>query len=248
MKNQRRLVPQPRILHYDDHLLVVDKPSGVFLTPQPETHNGIPDLLAEDPALRGDEPFLIAHRIHEMASGAVVFARTTEARRALAQQFDAGEAGAVYLALVVGFVIAEADEIVVPLYFDKSTGRVRASDKRGDPAVTAYRIVERVAGNTLLECRPKQERFDQVRAHLAAIGHPLTIDPAYGGGLTVILSQYKARYRPSARHEERPLIERLTLHCARVEILHPATGQPASYEAPLPKDMRATVTQLGRLQ
>ena len=247
MKSPRRLIGQPEILHRDESLLVVNKPAGVFLTPQPEGQFGVPDRLIEHVDLPPDEPFLITHRIHENASGAVVYARTPEAAQSLARQFEDGDAHVTYLALVVGYVTAD-DTIRLPVHYDKRAGRFVAGGRSGTPSVTSYRIVQRITGNTLLECRPEREIFDQVRAHLAAIGHPLTVDTTYGGGARVLLSEFKPRYRPSARREERPLIERLTLHCQRVELIHPATGERTAFEAPLPKDLRAALTQLERLQ
>ena len=113
--------------------------------------------------------------------------------------------------------------------------------------MTRYRILERLPGNTLLECRPLTGRQHQIRVHLAAIGHPLTVDPQYGGGESVLLSRYKSDYRPSSRRPERPLIERLTLHAARITFEHPHRGQPVTYESPIPRDLQATLRQLGRL-
>jgi RluA family pseudouridine synthase len=236
----------PEILHLDSDLLVVDKPSGVLPTPQRGEGIGLPNLLRERVELAEDEPFRLVHRLPEQASGAVVYARTAAGQRELVAQFREGRAEVIYLALVAGYVERDG-EIDIPLYYDKRTGKLQASERRGTPAVTHCRIVERVAGNTLLECRPKNERADQVRVHLAASGHPLTVDPAFGGGSAVLLSDYKPGYRPSGRRAERPLIERLTLHAATVSLAHPGDGRPMQVSAPVPKDLRATLAQLGRL-
>ena len=93
----------------------------------------------------------------------------------------------------------------------------------------------------------RRDDVAQVRVHLAAIGHPLTIDADFGGGRAVLLSDYKPGYRPSGRHAERPLIERLTLHAATVSFRHPGTDASLRFTAPLPKDLRATLVQLRRL-
>jgi 23S rRNA-/tRNA-specific pseudouridylate synthase len=86
----------------------------------------------------------------------------------------------------------------------------------------------------------------QSRVHLASIGHPLAVDPRYGGAAAILLSQYKSGYRPSRNTSERPLISRLTLHSVRLALEHPATGQAVTFEAPLPKDFSATLNQLRR--
>lgn len=242
-----RRLRAPDILHSDAELLVVDKPSCVLLTSARAGNVGLPDLLRGQAGLPDDEPFRIVHRLHEQASGVVVYARNLRTQRSLTRQFAEGRAQTVYLALVVGYVETDGD-VDIPLYYDKRAGQLQASARRGDPALTRYRVVERVAGNTLVKCRPRQERTNQVRIHLAAIGHPLTVDCEFGGGRAVLLSDYKADYRSSRRHPERPLIERLTLHAASVSFSHPATGEPVRFTTPLPKDLRATLVQLGRLR
>jgi 23S rRNA-/tRNA-specific pseudouridylate synthase len=73
------------------------------------------------------------------------------------------------------------------------------------------------------------------------------VDPLYGGAPELKLSFYKPGYRSNRREEERPLIARLTLHAARLRLRHPATEAPLTLEAPLPKDLRATLRQLQRL-
>jgi len=233
------------ILHVDAEVLAVDKPAGVLAGPGTSDQAGVPELLSGKGGLPEDERFEVTHRLDEHASGVVVYARSVAGKRELRAQFADGRAQTTYLALVSGYVQADG-EIDLSLYYNKRAGLTMASERRGTPATTHYRIVERVAGNTWLECRPLCERTGQLRAHLAAIGHPLTVDLAYGGGDRVLLSDYKPGYRPSARREERPLIDRLTLHAASVSLVHPASGAELRCEAPLPRDMRATLKQLGR--
>jgi 23S rRNA-/tRNA-specific pseudouridylate synthase len=108
-------------------------------------------------------------------------------------------------------------------------------------------VIERLPGMTLLHCFPLTGRQHQVRVHLQSIGLPLLVDPLYGNSSAFYLSSVKPNYRPSRRHEERPLIDRLTLHAEALSFTHPRTGEPVCVEAPLPKDFRATLTQLRRL-
>jgi 23S rRNA-/tRNA-specific pseudouridylate synthase len=153
----------------------------------------------------------------------------------------------VYQALVGGYVEGDG-EIDLPILYDKRSARyVTTWRARGKPALTRYRVAQRVAGNTLVECRPVTGRTHQIRVHFAAIDHPLTVDPTYGGGKEVLLSQYKPGYHQGTRHAERPLIDRLTLHAWRIGFEHPGSGERVTYESPLPKDMRVTIRQLGRL-
>lgn len=247
MTEFRRRRPDPEILHVDAELLAVTKPSGVFVSPGQGDCLGVPDLLRERGLLPADEPLRVVQRLPEQASGVVLYARTAEAQQELRKQFADGRAEVTYLALVTGYV-EDDGEIDIPLRFDKRTGNLVASSHRGTPCRTRYHIVERVAGNTLLAVRPLEERADQLRIHLAAIGHPLTVDPGFGGGISVMLSDYKSGYRPSERRPERPLVDRLTLHAAQVSLVQPATRAALRFETPLPKDLRATLTQLRRLR
>jgi len=196
--------------------------------------------LADNPAVR------IVHRLDRDATGVQLYARTLAAQQSLVRQFAARSVEKVYLALVTGYVEADG-EVNIPLAPDRHGERVHPSRLgRAKEAITQYRIVQRLAGNTLLECHPLTGRLHQIRAHMAAIGHPLTVDPLYGGGQFVLLSRFKSGYRPSKRREERPLIDRLTLHAARLTFTHPTTGERVTLEAQLPKDMRATINQLTR--
>lgn len=253
----RARAPRLEVLHVDDHLIVVNKPPGVLAAPGRGKLPWVGELLRAAPGFAPNEPVRIVHRIDRDASGVVVYARTAEAQRALVRQFAARQVDKLYYALVSGYVqkpVRPADqtalefdgEINRPLRFDKRRARMEARG-HGKPALTRYRIVQRLPGNTWLECRPVTGRTHQIRVHLAAIGHPLSVDPLYGGGEQILLSFYKRGYRASARHAERPLIARLTLHSARIAFVHPQTKQTVAYEAPLPKDLRATLNQLGRL-
>lgn len=238
--------PVLNLLHVDLAVVAVDKPPNVLSAPGRGDYPSVPDLLrprrelADNPALR------IVHRLDVEASGVLLYARTRAAQQHIVRQFFQRQVEKTYLALVSGYV-AQDGEVDLPLAFDRRRNRVRANPRRGKPSLTRYRIAQRLAGNTLLVCQPVTGRLHQIRAHLAAIGHPLTVDPLYGGGEAVFLSHYKPDYRPSARRPERPLIQRLTLHAASVSLTHPVDGSQLKIEAPVPKDFRAAVNQLGRL-
>lgn len=238
--------PLPVVLYCDEHLVAIDKPAGVAAVPGRGAGRCAMELLRARPEFVPAEPLRVVHRIDREASGVLVYARTLAAQRGLVAQFMQRRVQKLYLALVSGYVAGDG-RIDLPLYFDPRRNRAVVSHKRGKPALTYYRVLRRVAGNTWIECRPLTGRRHQIRVHLAASGHPLTVDPLYGGGDAVRLSFYKPKYRPNRRGQERPLIERLTLHAARIEFEHPLTGVPVAVEAPLPKDLRATLAQLSRL-
>lgn len=243
---RREKPPRAEVLHADEHLLVVNKPAGVLSVAGRGEAPVLADVLRAARLVPADEPFRVVQRLDEGASGVMVFARTLLAQQFLTAAFGQREVEKVYVALVQGYVV-EDGEIDLPLRVDDAGGRVRIARRGGKASQTSYRIVERIAGHTLLECRPHTGRLHQIRAHLAAIGHPLAVDPLYGGGLAIYLSSFKRGYRPSRRRGELPLIDRLTLHAARLSFDHPAGTGRVAYEAPLPKDLRATLNQLRRV-
>lgn len=242
--SRRRI--SPTLIHIDEHLLAVDKPTDVLSVPGRGKTAPLVELLRKERLIGADEEVRVVHRLDRGASGVIVFARTVEAQRRLTKLWSSREVEKVYFALVQGIVNGDG-EIDVPLRIDRDRLLVEPNPRKGKPALTRYRVVEHVAGHTLLECRPVTGRLHQIRAHLKSIGHPLAVDPRYGGAERLMLSDYKSGYQPSGRHEERPLIDRLTLHAERVSFMHPFTSQPVTFEAPLPKDFRATLNQLRRL-
>ncbi len=234
-----------RILHCDAHIVVVDKPSGVLSVTGRGAAADLPSLLRGSAAFAENEPLRVVQRLDREASGVILYARTLAAQQALVADFAQRRVEKVYVAIVAGYVAGDG-EVDAPLYYDRGENRAQVHPRRGKAALTRYRILQRIAGHTVLECRPVTGRLHQIRVHLASIGHPLAVDPLYGGAERLLLSHFKRGYRASTRHDERPLIARLTLHAARLTITHPAGGESATFEAPLPKDMRVTIEQLAR--
>ena len=235
--------PAPTILYEDAHLLAIDKPSGLIFGRGNADARGLPESAITAGLTAADEPFLLVHRFDPAISGVVLYARDADTQAALTAAFEANQVAQKFVALVRGFV-AEDGEINLNIYFDKRTHRLEASERRGQPCVTRFRILERVVGNTWIECQPLQGRADQIRIHLAAIEHPLAIDPVHGSVAPIMLSQYKRGYRTSSRHEELPLLNRMTMHARSLEFAHPHTGAAIHVEAPLPKDLRVALRQL----
>lgn len=235
------------LIHVDDAIVAVNKPSGPACAAGRAGEITVIELLRALPRFANDEPLRIVQRLDREASGVLIYARTLEAQRLLTEQFAAGRVEKVYHALVSGYAVDDG-QIDLPIKPSRrGTNVMCATAKSGKPARTRYRVLERMPGITLLECRPQTGRTHQIRVHLSAVGLPLAIDPIYGSGTPLMLSKYKSGYRPSRRHEERPLIERLTLHAVSISFLHPADGRRVTYAASYPKDFRTALTQLRRL-
>jgi 23S rRNA pseudouridine1911/1915/1917 synthase len=211
---------QPRIVHSDRWLAVVEKPAGLVVHAAPG-HRGqtlvdlLGDLLAggEDPRRPG-----IVHRLDKDTSGLMVVARTDEAHRSLAAQIKAREVRRIYLALVEGRPRSRSGVIDAPLGRDYRAPERRAVGGRGPrQARTHFSVVQLLAAHALVEVRLETGRTHQVRAHFAAIGHPLVGDPRYGGPGLGLARQF--------------------LHSSRLGLRHPFTGRELEFESPLPRDL-----------
>ena len=125
-------------------------------------------------------------------------------------------------------------------------GRMRLDAKAGYEATTNWNVRDLFVGYAILECRTRPVIPHQIRFQLDAAGLPLAVDPLYGGATELRLSSFKAGYRRSRRHDERPLIDRVSLHVQSLTFPHPRDGHIVRFEAAVPKDFRAAVHQLDR--
>jgi 23S rRNA pseudouridine1911/1915/1917 synthase len=218
---------QPRIVHADESLAVVEKPAGLVVHAAPG-HRGptLVDLLGDllggggDPQRPG-----IVHRLDKDTSGLMIVARGDEAHRRLAQQIKARQVRRSYLALVEGHPRSRTGTIDAPLGRDYRVPQRRAVGGRAPrEARTHFRVLEPLAADTLVEVSLETGRTHQVRAHFAAIGHPVAGDPRYG-------------------HVGRHGLARQFLHSAELGFSHPFTGEELAFESPLPPDLREALTR-----
>ena len=224
----------------DDHILAVDKSSGISVIPErDQSAESLQDLLTE----RYGRIWTV-HRIDKGTSGVVLFARNEEAHRELNRQFREREARKEYLVIVEGEA-TEGFDVDIPL--GPAPGNRVKPSASGKEAFTRLEVEERFRGFTLLRAFPKTGRQHQIRVHCNAVGFPLLVDPLYSERDAFLLSSIKRKYRDYGR-EEKPLIDRLTLHAARLVVTHPVTGKEIVLEAEPPKDFRAVLNQLRKLR
>jgi len=208
-----------RVVHEDEALLVIDKPAGLVVHPGSGNWEGtMLNALLHHVARSRELPRAgIVHRLDKETSGLLVVAKTEAAQAALVRQLQARTVKRTYLALARGRV--ERDGTVeAPIGRHPVQRTKMAVVASGKPAVTHYRVRERFAAHTLLECDLETGRTHQIRVHLASIGHPLEGDPVYAGR------------GPKA-------FERQALHAWKLAFVHPSTGAPMAFESPLPPDM-----------
>ena len=215
----------PRIVHVDDDLAVVDKPAGLVVHPAP-SHSG-PTLVSELAELLGggadpDRPGIV-HRLDKGTSGLLVVARTDAAHAALQAQVKRREVERLYLALAGGRLASRTGTIDAPIgRASRQRHRMAVSGAASRDARTHFTVLELLPAETYLEAKLETGRTHQIRAHFAAIGHPLAGDPTYGG-------------------EVRHGLERQFLHAHRLAFTHPVSGERLDLSSPLPPDLEAAL-------
>lgn len=199
------------IIHSDETLLAVGKPTGLLTVPG--RGEGKQECLYHRVLILFPDA-LVVHRLDMDTSGLVLFARTPAAQRNLSAQFENRQIAKTYVAIVEGRMAEEGGTVDYPLRKDMAQ---RLPPKhlidcvRGKKAVTEWQVLERGEQTTRVALIPQTGRSHQLRLHMQAIGHPIVGDPIYGS--------------PAAR---------LMLHAHKLALRHPATGQPLLLECPVP--------------
>lgn len=220
------------IVYEDEHLLVINKPAGLVVHPAAGHADGtlVNALLNHAPEVENLPRAGIVHRLDKDTSGIMVVARSLIAHTSLVDQLQTRTMGREYEAVVVGSLTGGAT-VDAPIGRHPQDRKRMAVVSSGKPAVTHYRLLERFAAHTHIQCKLESGRTHQIRVHMTHVRHPLVGDPAYGGrlrlpkGTTEELRQALAAF------------SRQALHARRLTLEHPETGETLSWEVPLPEDM-----------
>jgi 23S rRNA pseudouridine955/2504/2580 synthase len=171
------------VIYKDDSAFVLNKPAGLATQGGTKTHNHLDRLLdglADD---AGNRPKLV-HRLDKDTSGALLVARSARSAAFYAKSFSGRTAKKIYWALIIGVPSASEGLIDAPLAKQPGTGgeKMQVDEEHGQAAKTKWRVIDR-AGNRAawVELQPLTGRTHQLRAHMAAIGHPIVGDGKYGG-------------------------------------------------------------------
>ena len=225
------------VLWQDDSLLVVNKPSGLATLPEGWDREA-PHLKATLEPVFGR--LWVVHRLDKETSGVLVLARSAEAHRDLNRQFEGRAVEKVYHALVAGEPAWETRQVGLALRPNSDRKHRTTIDPRaGKQALTALRVLARLRGATLLEAVPHTGRTHQIRAHLAALRHPILGDNLYGDWPAQGLR--REDFPPSL-----PWPSRLLLHARSLTISHPVRHEHLHFEAPYPPDFQEILIGLTR--
>ena len=219
------------VIAQDRAAIVLNKPPGLATQGGTKTHSHVDGLL-DAFAGQGDPRPRLVHRLDKDTSGVLLVARTPGSAAFFSKRFSGRSAKKVYWALVVGRPEIDEGMIDAPLAKQPGTGgeKMHVDEEGGQPAKTRYRVVDR-AGNKAawVELEPLTGRTHQLRAHMAAIGHPIVGDGKYGGQDAFLTGSVSRK---------------MHLHARRLIIDHPG-GDKLDVTAELPEHFAATMEQIG---
>lgn len=230
------------IIFEDDDLVALNKPSGLL---------SIPDREGKEESLKSllqarHHNILTIHRLDKDTSGLIIFAKNEMAHRHISIQFEERKTEKIYLGLVLGQPADPAGTIDLPIAENMVTRGTMLINRRGKQAVTDFEVLEKFGNYSWMQFRIHTGRTHQIRVHMKSLGHPIVCDDLYGDGKPVLLSSLKSKFKLSKHElEERPILNRLALHAYQLGLTKP-NHDKIQLQAPLPKDLKATLQQLGK--
>jgi 23S rRNA pseudouridine955/2504/2580 synthase len=216
------------IIYEDDHLLILNKPSGTAV------HGGSGLKFGAIEALRALRPkarFLeLVHRIDRDTSGILLVAKKRSALRHLQAQFRNKTVEKYYFALVMGEWKNSCRKVTAPLLKNEVNSIVRVNPK-GKPSETRFKVLEKFKDATLIQASPITGRTHQIRVHVQYTGHPIAWDDRYGD-------------RRFDAYTGKLGLDRLFLHAAYIKFTHPATEKLMKISAPMEAKLERVLEKL----
>jgi 23S rRNA pseudouridine1911/1915/1917 synthase len=218
--------PEPHVAWENDDLLVIDKPPGLVVHPAPG-HRGVTLVEILDRQAAGAWKPLAVHRLDRDTSGLMLVAKRDDVRAELQGLIRRRELVREYVALAEGTLGSRTGTIEAPLgRAARDRTRMAVGGVSPREARTHFEVERFFEGFTLVRVRLETGRTHQIRAHLAAIGHPLAGDRAYGGRRVLGL-------------------ERQFLHSARIAFPYSGSAEAIEQTSPLPEDLAQALQRAG---
>ncbi|WP_033959215.1 RluA family pseudouridine synthase [Psychroserpens jangbogonensis] len=236
------------VVYEDDQLLVVNKSAGMVVHPGHGNYSGtlinalifhfenLPNNSSERPGL--------VHRIDKDTSGLLVIAKTEQAMTHLSKQFFNKTSEREYVAIVWGNIDEEEGTIEGhigrhPRNRLQNTVFVGDDEEKGKPAVTHFKVIERLGYVTLVACKLETGRTHQIRVHMKHIGHTLFNDERYGGE-RILKGTTFSKYKQFVDNCFK-ILPRQALHAKTLGFVHPTTGEQMRFNSPIPEDMQQCI-------
>jgi 23S rRNA pseudouridine1911/1915/1917 synthase len=230
------------IVFEDADLVVLAKPAGLVVHPAPGHRSGtlVNALLHHIQDLSGiggvKRPGIV-HRLDKDTSGLMIVAKHDRAHRRLASALKRREIRRVYLTACWGHLSADRLSVEAPVGRSSRDRKRMAVREGGRPAVTHFERIARWPAADLVRAQLETGRTHQIRVHLAHIGHPVVGDRVYGASGARGISGPDRRWATELERR----VPRQFLHAERLELVHPRTGEPMTFEAPPPPDLAAVL-------
>lgn len=225
-------------LYRDDFLIVVNKPAGMVVYPAAGHSSGtlmnaIAFHAAKLATIGGPLRPGVVHRLDKDTSGVMVVALDDRTYYDLVEQFRERTMNRRYRAIIYGTLKESSGEIFLSIGRSGSDRKkMSAHSKRGKIAVTAWKVIERFHGATLIEAKLGTGRTHQIRVHFASIGHPVLGDKTYGSKTSLELNRRKITF------------PRQMLHAELLGFIHPVTKEYLEFRTPVPDDMAMRIQDL----
>jgi len=231
----------PEILFENADFIAMNKPAGLLSVPDRiQSAPSLKDLLLE----KYGNIFTV-HRLDRETSGVIVFAKTAEAHQYLSIIFQEREVEKKYFGIIWGVPAVASGIIELPIMEHPAKNGTMVVNRKGKPASTGFEMVRDFGKYSLIQFSLFTGRTHQIRVHMKETGHPILCDSLYGDGKPFLVSSLKKNYKHSGFEEEKPILNRLALHAARLSFTD-MLGKQVTLEAEMPKDMRALINQLDK--
>lgn len=237
------------IVYEDDDVLVVNKAAGMVVHPGHGNYSGtlinaLTFHFDNLPNNSSNRPGLV-HRIDKDTSGLLVVAKTEEAMTHLSKQFFNKSTQREYVALVWGNIDEESGTIEGHIgrhpknRLQNTVYLGEEAEEKGKPAVTHFKVLERLGYVTLVQCTLETGRTHQIRVHMKHIGHTLFNDERYGGD-KILKGTTFTKYKQFVDNCFK-VLPRQALHARTLGFIHPRTGKLLQFETSIPEDMEACI-------
>lgn len=220
------------VLYEDEHIIVINKPSGLVVHPAPGNweHTLVNGLVYRYPDMRKLTDRMrpgIVHRLDSPTSGLMIAARSQKARDILVKMFSERKINKTYLALIHGSPKKHEGILSGPLDRDPDNFTRMVVIEGGRPSLTGYKVLWSMRGYSLTECQLFTGRMHQIRVHMSALGCPLIGDTMYG-----------------AQNFGDEFTGRIYLHSWKLEFLHPITEESMKFRQIVPHDFRGMIARI----